>query len=595
MTPRPILLRDAIAMSLARSDVVRVLNSSVSVASTTAYDAQIAESRRDGEFGAFDPRFKAEYEGTQIDQPPSSFFGPGIETETRRDETEFSAELSRKWQTGTTTSFGYAPPLAYLYFPRGASDELNPAHSAEFLLKVEQPLLRGAWKNVNVAPIRIAQTQVDQSRWDVQQSLQQQVRSVEEAYWELNAALVELHAVQNVIPLAEESVRIEKLRMQAEQSIYSDVARAQVQLEDLRQQYMDAWLSARRREFQLRQLVGMEARDGRELMPADAPRQTGPMFDFDDVVSVALQERPDLHRRRLGLEVREQQLLVAQNAVKPQLNVSAAYRVSGLSDQLDQSFDQVGGFDFEDWTVGLSFDTPIGNRRAKSEQDVRALQLMRERALLQAYEKQVVFDLAELSSQVIAAWRQYQSAHRQLVHTAQWLRVARVRYSNPPDAGERQDWLLLSLRDYQTAMDSHVSAVSGAGQALARYNVLLARLSEAQGTNLERWSIQLDGTRFPPSAFAASNGPGYAPLPGQSFGGEYVQSGAAIGTSLPPTPTAALTGPPVGPESMQLPPSRSLPVSNTPVPSHSGTPLQSAPFQSTRLMPGHASLVPSAR
>lgn len=86
MAPRPILLRDAIAMSLARSDVVRVLNSSVSVASTTAYDAQIAESRRDGEFGAFDPRFKAEYEGTQIDSPTSSFFGPGIETETRSDE-----------------------------------------------------------------------------------------------------------------------------------------------------------------------------------------------------------------------------------------------------------------------------------------------------------------------------------------------------------------------------------------------------------------------------------------------------------------------------------------------------------------------------
>ncbi len=134
-------------------------------------------------------------------------------------------------------------------------------------------------------------------------------------------------------------MRIETLRMQAEQSIYSDVARAEVKLEQLRQQYLDAWLDARRREFQLRQLIGLDARDDNELLPADAPRQTPPAFD--DVVTVALQERPDLNQRRLGLQIREQQLLVAQNRVKPELNVSAAYRVAGLSDRADRAFDQL--------------------------------------------------------------------------------------------------------------------------------------------------------------------------------------------------------------------------------------------------------------
>ncbi len=508
---RPIQLREAIEMALSRSDVVRVLNGSVRIAPVTGYDTRISETAVTGELGAFDPRFKAAYESARIDSPPSSFFGPGIETETNRRELDVSAELSRKWSTGTRTSFGYAPPLAYLYFPRGQTG-LNPAHSAEFLLKVEQPLLQGAWKPINLAPIHIAQTRVDQTRWETQQTIQQQVRSVEEAYWQLNAAYVELQAVQNVIPLAEETVRIEKLRMQAEQSIYSDVARVEVQLEQLRQRYLDAWLEARRREYQLRQLIGMDVRDGTELLPADAPQQSPPNVDFDDVVEVAMRDRPDLNQRRLGLQIREQELLLAENQIKPELNASAAYRVSGLSDRLNHSFDQVGTFNYEDWTLGMSFSVPLRNRTAYSEFDASNIRLMRDRAVLSAYEKQVVFELAIVVSEISSTWRQYESAHRQLVMTAQWLRVARVRYANPPDAGERQDWLLLALRDYQSAIDAHVRAVTQAGRSLAQYNVLLARLDEQQGINLNRWKIRLDGNGIEPLEIEQFSMPGYASI-----------------------------------------------------------------------------------
>lgn len=512
---RPVRLKDAITLALSKSNVVRVLNGDVALASATAFDTQIAEAELAGKFGAFDTRFKAAYEGSQIDQPSSSFFGPGIETETRRDETEFSAELSRKWRSGTTTSLGYAPPLAYLYFPRGDSG-FNPAHSAEFLLKVEQPLLQGAWEDVNSAPIRIAQTQVDQTRWDVLEATQSQVRSVEEAYWHLNAAYVELQAIERVLPLAAESVRIETLRMQAEQSIYSDVARAEVQLERLRQQYLDAWFKTRRRSFQLRQLIGLSPRDGSKLIPVDVPVQTPPQLDFDSIVAAALQERPDLIQRRLGLQVREQQLLVADNQVKPELNVSAAYRVAGLSDRLDQSFDQVGGFDYEDWTLGMTFAMPFENRRAISEREVTTLRLARDRAILDGIEQRVVFQLAELISEITSEWRRFESRRRQLEQTEKWLKVARLRYSNPPDVGQRQDWLLLALRDYQSAIESHVSAVSGAGSSLARYNVLLAKLAELQGTNLERWSIRLGGNSPVDSGGAEFTAPGYTSFDGSA-------------------------------------------------------------------------------
>jgi|GEM_PF-2755626 hypothetical protein len=210
----------------------------------------------------------------------------------------------------------------------------------------------------------------------------------------------------------------------------------------------------------------------------------------------------------------------------------------------------------------MTFDVPLGNRTAKSDREVSSVRLMRDRAVLAAYEKQVVFDLAELTSEVVSACRQYESSHRQLEHTAQWLRVARVRYANPPDAGERQDWLLLALRDFQSAIDAHVRAVSGAGRSLRQYNILLARLAEEQGSNLERWSIQLQGTTFVPQNPAQSRIPGYV-------------------SATPVAPTA------------QWATSSAPPVSMTAQPA---TPVNHGHSQTDGLLsPGHANILPRSK
>lgn len=523
-------------MALARSGTVKVLDGGVRVASTTGYDPQIAAAELTGAWGTFDPVFSAKYEGTQIDQPPSSFFGPGIATRTRRDETDFLAELKKTWPTGLQTSAAYAPPLSYLYFPSGSSS-FNPAYSAEFLFKVEQPLLRGAGNDINTIPIRIASTRIEQSRWEVQETTQAQIRSVEEAYWTLNAALISLQAIDSVIPLADETVRIATLRMQAEQAIYADVARAEVKLEQLRQQRLDAWLEARRREYQLRQLIGMPTEDGVELIPGDWPVQSAPRIHTASIVATALEKRPDLIQRRLGLKIREETLLGAQNATQPELNLQAAYRVSGLSNRLDVAFDQVGGFDYEDWSVGFGLSVPLGNRRAKSQREISELRLMRDRALLKSYEEQIEFDLAELVANIVNAWRRFESSQRQVQQSEKWLKLARIRYATPPDGGVRQDWLLLALDDYQTAMQAQVESLTNSGELLARYNILLARLAEAQGASFERYRIELsagDGGAIPEFNMM----PGHArPTP---FASSAITAGAGAG-ARPPNPNSPAT------------------------------------------------------
>lgn len=498
-------------MSLKRSEVVRTLSGSVRIEPVTTLDPAIADAEFRKESARFDPKASAAYLGSQINQPPDSFFGPGIETNTRRDEGNFAASLDKLWPWGTTTRIAYDPWLGYLFFPQGTSNAFNPAYTTATVFEVRQPLLRaGGWK-VNAAPIRIAAARTDQSQWEVTQVTLAQLRSIAEAYWRLHAALVALQSIDSVMPLAEEAVRIEQLRFESQRSIYADVARASVNLENVRRQKAQAQLNVQQREYDLRLLVGLPSSDGTLLMPIDLPQQAPVNLDVGTLVQTAFQRRPDLNRRRARREEQEWRLVAARNGKLPQLDLRALYRTNGLDERLDDSLNQMSEFNYTDWTLGLEFSIPLGNRRAKADVESAELQLMRELALLSGFEEQVQFEFASLAAELKTTWERYESALRQVKHTQEWLRLARIRFSSPPAANRSDDWLLVALYDYQAAMQSYIDSLSTASRTLAEYNTLLVRIEEAEGTLLDRWQIQF-ANETPPAVLPNGMVPGGAPL-----------------------------------------------------------------------------------
>lgn len=492
--PRELRLRDAIELSLAKSDVVQTLDSGgVQIAGITRYDPQIQWARSSAANAAFDPRLSAAYLGSRVDEPPRSFFGPGLSLNTRRDEGDFIASLSKPWATGATTSVGYLPPLGYLFIPNGVSNpsRFNPIYSSSLVFEARQPLLRGAGTKVNLAPLRIAQLRAEQSLWEVKQATLAQVRSVEEAYWDLQAALVTLDAMEFVLPLVTEVVRIERYRAQSERATRADVARASIQSDQFQQQRLQTRNSVVEKELRLRNLMGLEVVDGVRLVPVDLPTRQSFTLDHAAAVANAIENRPDLVRQRLGVRIRELEYDVARNGLRPQLDLQAIYRTSGNGQQLDTSLQQMSDFQYSTWTLGLTFSVPLGNRAAKSNLRAVELSLTRDRALLRQATQNISFRLMDLIRETETTFAGYELALRRVQNTQEWLRSARIRFSNPPPAGNSQDWLLLALYDYQAALRQHIDATTDAGLLLARYNTQLARVEEAQGILLENRGIDL--------------------------------------------------------------------------------------------------------
>jgi outer membrane protein TolC len=484
-------LEDATRIALENARVLRTrVGTGVTAGRVTTYDPAILETAVDEALAVFDTNLALSMFWNRIDQPSGTTFGGGIPIPVERDQATFQASLTKLLAAGGTAGINYN--TNYLFLPRlSFPGSVNPQHSPNVEFTFRQPLLARAGVDVNRAPIVIARLQSDQSVWDLKQSTLSLVRSVESAYWSLDAAYTALRTVEQVIPLAGEVVRVSRARLDTGKAIPADVGQAEVQLHQFRQQRTRALAAVLAEETSLRNLMGLPPSDARRIVPKDLPWTGRIAVDWASTLQSAFANRPDVVRQRLAVRVRELQMLIARNQLKPQVDVSGLWRVNGLAAELDDAIDLLSDNRFQDWQLGFSINVPLGFRAESARLQAAELQHERDRALLTETAHQAVHELSDVVRDLDALHDEYLAAVARRRSAEVWLEGARTRFENPVPAVEGQDALLLALNVYLQALSSWSAASNETAALLARYNTSLARLEEAKGTLLDVSNIQL--------------------------------------------------------------------------------------------------------
>ena len=478
-----------ILTSLTSRKTFASFNGGVTIDTSTTLDYAISEQVRQFALSQFDPNFAAFLIGNDINQPGNSFFGPGLRKQNKIDETEFNARFSKSWENGLISSIGYEPSLAYLYFPQGNPDGFNPTHSSDLVVRLEQPLMRGRGRDVNLVNVRIAESRAMQSQYQIEASLQSQLRSIEQVYWRLHAEHVRLKAIDGAIGLAQKIVDVVQARFESDRVIYADVARARVKLEDLFQQRLSAELALRYASFDLAQLAGLELNESVLLVPTEQPEHRPPGFDYTTVVNNAIAFNPNLRKQRQELEVRRQNIVGSKNLLLPKMNMLASHRSSGLDNDLGSSLQQMASYRFSDYSLGIQYTQQLGTRQATSQLETAKLQSSREFAILEALERKVGFEVMQSLNELKQIFERYTSALRQVDQSKKWVDIARVRYEDPPLSISRQESLLVLLSDYQTALQAQIDSLVLVARSLADYNGAIALIDEKRGALLSKWKI----------------------------------------------------------------------------------------------------------
>jgi outer membrane protein TolC len=506
-------LDEAIRTALENDRVIRVLAGETAINSgRTIYDVAIANTVVDQQTARFNPFITVNNNWDQL-KLPSAIPDPGDPSNTlingfRTGQHRLDVAVAKDNPLGGQFSVG-ANTIRQNFDATGLP--LDPQTTSSASIGYTQPLLQGFGRPVNLAPIVLARIDVERSFFQLKDATQQQVRGVIEAYWNLVAARIDVWATKQQVEQLDFAYKLAEARAKVGIRNSSDRAQARTSLANFRANLIAANNTALQREAALRNILGLPPWDEARLVATTEPTDDRLEPDWDLLVELAAQQRPDLIELKLILEADEQQLIIANNTARPRLDATALYRWNGLEGETP-----AGNFvasipgQFPDWTLGVNFSVPLGLRRERAQLRQRELILARDRANLNQGLHAASHNLATTLRSLELAYEQYLAFREAREAAAENLRIQQGIREAPVDTGFNFLNVLVAITDWG-------NAVRNEAFSLTQYNTLLAELELQTGTILESHGIWFYEERYgsigplgrwhPPVCYPERNGP----------------------------------------------------------------------------------------
>jgi outer membrane protein len=362
---------------------------------------------------------------------------------------------------------------------------LNPAFTSDLQFSISQPLLRNAGVNVNTHSIRVAE--YEKTIVDAQTKLEaiRILADAERAYWTLYAARRELQVRQEQYELAVRQLERAKRRVQAGDAAQIEVTRSESGVADTLQGIIIAAGAIQRQQRNLKRIMqrdDLPLNGPTEIVIATDPAPVSYDLDGDALAEFAVANRMEMLEEELRIAIAASTIDFTRNQKLPLVTLDYTYRINGLGSSFGRSFDQIPPHSFEDWSLGLSAQMPIGNDFAKAQYHgavLQRLQRLATRAQREAAIRQEVYDALDFLRE---DWQRILAA-----------RQATILATRTFEAEQRQfDVGLRTSTDVLDAATNLADAQSQEVFALTDYQISQIDIAFATGTLLGRGRVRLD-------------------------------------------------------------------------------------------------------
>jgi outer membrane protein TolC len=391
----------------------------------------------------------------------------------------------------------------------------NPTTNSFLDLQVSQPLLQGFGFAVNNRNIRIAKNNIKVTDYGFRQQVITTVNTVTQSYWNLVTAVSNVTVAKQALALSQKLLDDNKKQVEIGTLAPIEVVRAEAQVAASEQQVVTAETSVLQMETALKNLLSRTglaspAMADAHVVPTDRIEipDVEPVQPIQDLVSQALDNRPDLAQARLQLDNTRINLTATRNAMLPQLSLVGDLRNSGLSGEpnrfltgttgsnllpntgADPFF--IGGYgnvltqifarNFPTYSLGFQLNIPLRNRSAQADMATAQLQVRQGELQLQKALNQIRVDVQNQLIAVQQARAQYQAAVKTRILQEQTLDAEQKKLA----LGASTPYLVIQTqRDLSTAQQAEV-------QARSTYALAKVQLDLATGMTLDRNHVQID-------------------------------------------------------------------------------------------------------
>ncbi len=491
---RPTLRPVGPTVKLKLQDIIHRTAANNLDARVAGYEAAIDENRILEAAAQFDPTFRTSVQSQQ--QFPQGIIPNNLDPAevytkqldmglTQRLTSGGEASLTyRTARTDYDREFNVFPPLV----------EREKVYQNQLIFQVTQPLLRNFGAEVNRAQITIARNDQKISELEFRRTLEEQLLTVEQSYWQLVQAHESVAVLEDLVDQTERTLEILIKRARFDASDVQ-VTQARAQLERTLVDLVQARSAMRTLSNTIKRIMNdpdLPVASPVVIVPEDAPVDEPLRYALEDQVETALKNRAELMQQKLRVDTAAVIQHAAKNNLLPQLNAIASIGAQGLGRSWQSATDEQDDFSIVDWAIGFQFEVPLGNREAKA--------IFRRTVLthLQAIDEytnaaqQIIEQVANAHATVEAAWDAMVAARRARLAAKDALDKIETRERTGAEP-QTPNWVQLKL-DRQAAL---ASARQTEIQATAAYNASVAQLERAKGTILRYDNVVLKEDQLP--------------------------------------------------------------------------------------------------
>jgi len=385
--PGPVHLDDFIfdgKLRLALEDaiVLGLLNNTDIKVNRAQYDLSQFPLRRAHQ--PFDPIIISSFTPTRSVAPSASTLAGASTLSTLNQTTGIS--YSQEFQTGTAIGVGLNTTRTTT---NSSFATVNPSFTSGLTFTFSQPLWRNRGLFPNRAGIIIARRGMRQSEATFEAQAGDIVQRMIFQYWDVVQAHKTLDVLRKSLELAQASYDRDKRALELGALPPLDIYRSESQVAQRKIAVIQAEYSLKQVETVLRQTLGADLDDrvgalDLELTEKAEPTGTLESVDLQEALGQALTHRRELEAHKQQLAIDDTNLKLANNNLKPDLNLSASYTSNGLggvvfgTDALgnpivvsnggfSESLSQLGGFNFPTYGMSLQLRLPLRNSSAQAD------------------------------------------------------------------------------------------------------------------------------------------------------------------------------------------------------------------------------------
>jgi outer membrane protein TolC len=269
-----------------------------------------------------------------------------------------------------------------------------------------------------------------------------------------------------------------------------EITRAESGVADKREAIITAENVVRDRERDLKRLLNdadMPIESDLVIVPTTEPKTLYYKLRPSELMDRAINDRMELLEQELQIAAETSNVTVARNDLLPLVSLAYTYGINGLGGDFGESFDMVRDRDFQNHSLGIRLEVPIGNEAARSR--LRRALAVRLQALATKEQREIQIrqELAAAIDQLNTNWFRILAAKKRTELAARVVELE-IRQFNQG---------LQTSTDVIDAQTRLASAASAEIAAVTDYQISQVDIAFATGTVLGASRVIWEPTQAP--------------------------------------------------------------------------------------------------